>query len=296
MAQHPALTLYDSSASNFIHTDFEIEKLDSACAFTEGPVWSADGYYLFSDIPRNVIYKIAPGTAKEVFVEKSGYTNSREQAYLAEQLGSNGLTFDNTGALLICQHGNGAVGKWKGSGIEPFLTQYNGKLFNSPNDIITHSNGTVFFSDPPYGLKEQQLQPQRYQPVAGFYCWRKDALQLFSTHYQYPNGVCLSPDETTLYTCSNKPFENFILAFDAETLQVKDTIASETSDGIKCDRHNNLYLCSKEGLMILNSNGKRLAKIALETTPANCCWGGSGLNDLFITARQNIFLIHNLQR
>ncbi|MBD0286220.1 MAG: SMP-30/gluconolactonase/LRE family protein [Flavisolibacter sp.] len=296
MAQHPSLTIYDASITDFINTGFEIEKLDSTCAFSEGPVWNQEGFYLFSDIPRNVIYKLAPGTDKEVFINQSGYTSSRERSALAEQIGSNGLAYDAGHQLLICQHGNGAVAQWQGEDVKPFFSGYNGKPFNSPNDIIMHSNGTIYFSDPPYGLKDQKLQPEKYQPLAGIYCWRNGAVELFSTHYQYPNGVCLSPDERILYTCSNKPFEKFILAFDALSLQLKGTIAAENSDGIKCDRYHNLFLCSKEGIIILNKEGKRLAKIELETIPANCCWGGNGMNDLFITARQNIFLIRNLLR
>ncbi len=296
MAHHPALSIYHRSVTGFIHTDFEIEKLDSTGIFTEGPVWNKEGWYLFSDIPQNVIYRLQPGTAKELFTAQSGYTGSRERTLLSEQIGSNGLAFDVKRELLICQHGNGAVGRWEGNAVAPFLTSYNNQPFNSPNDIISHSNGTIFFTDPPYGLKDQKLQPEKYQPLAGIYCWRDGMVQLISDHYQYPNGVCLSPDENTLYTCSNKPFEKYILAFDTRSLQVKGTHCQENSDGIKCDHRNNFYLCTKEGIIILDKEGKRLAKLALETVPANCCWGGSGLNDLFITARENIFLIRHLQR
>jgi gluconolactonase len=167
--------------------------------------------------------------------------------------------------------------------------------FNSPNDIVVHQDGTLFFSDPPYGLKEQKLQPQNFQSLAAIYCWRGGKLTLVTDRYQYPNGVCLSPDEKSLYTCSNKLFENFILEFDAATLEFKREVAKENSDGIKCDGKGNLYLCTKEGIIIINTKGERLAKINLETIPANACWGGAQLNDLFITARNNIFLIKNLQ-
>jgi gluconolactonase len=292
---NPALTIYQNSVEDFIHIDFTIDKLDDTCAFSEGPVWHSEGYYLFSDIPKNNIAQLTPGKEKKVFLRESGFTGERETE-LSEQIGSNGLAFDGGGSLLICQHGNGAIAKYDGASIKPFLTQYEGRRFNSPNDIIAHQNGSLFFSDPPYGLKDGKAQPQKFQPIAAFYCWRNGEIQLLTDKYQYPNGVCLSPDEKSLYTCSNKPFEKFILEFDTETLACKRTICAENSDGIKCDRRGNLYLCSKEGILIINPAGERLAKIELETIPANACWGGKDLTDLFITARENIFLIPNLQK
>ena len=198
--------------------------------------------------------------------------------------------------LFICQHGNGAVATWDGNEVKPFCTHYNNKPFNSPNDIVVTAGTSVFFSDPPYGLKEQKLQPQLAQSMAGFYCWRNEEMKLITGKYQFPNGVCLSPDEKSLYTCSNKPFEKFVLEFDTATLAFKRKVADENSDGIKCDKRGNLWLCTKEGIVIINAKGERLAKIELETIPANACWGGVALNDFFITARNNIFLIKDLQK
>lgn len=292
---HPALTIFDESLHQFLNADFEIKKLDSSCRFSEGPVWNNNGFYLFSDIPQNVIYKISEGNSKEVYLEQSGCSpgNTRD---LAEQIGSNGLAYDASGNLWICQHGNGAVALYDGTFSKSHIASFNGKPFNSPNDIVVHPNGTVFFSDPPYGLKEAKLNPQQGQERACFYGWRDGDLKMVTDRYQYPNGVCLSPDGRSLFTCSNKPFEAFVLEWEVETLQLKRQVAAENGDGIKCDHFGNLYLCNKDGLLILNSSGKRLGLIGLETIPANCCWGGSDGNDLFITARQNIFLIPHLQK
>lgn len=293
--KNSSLTIYDNAVQEIINLNFKIEKLDAGCHFSEGPVWNEAGFYLFSDIPQNVICKIIPGKSKEVFIAQSGFTGDAND-HLSEQVGSNGLAYDGRGNLLICQHGNGAVAQWNGSRVEPFVASYNDKRFNSPNDIIVHRNGSVFFSDPPYGLKDQKLQLERCQPRAGIYCWKEGNVLLISQHYQYPNGVCLSPDGNSLFTCSNKPYENFVLEFDAATHQYKRKVSDENGDGIKCDSTGNIYLCTKEGILIINREGKRLAKIELETIPANACWGGTNLHDLFITARQHIFLIRNLQR
>jgi gluconolactonase len=291
---HPALTIFDDSIRQFIHIDFEIKTLDNSCRFTEGPVWNRDGFYLFSDIPQNVIYKIAEGKSKEVYLDKSGCSlgNTRD---LAEQIGSNGLAYDGAGNLWICQHGNGAVALYDGTFLKPHITSFNGKPFNSPNDIVVHPNGAVFFSDPPYGLKDAKPNPQQGQERACFYRWHNGDLKIITDRYQYPNGVCLSPDGSSLFTCSNKPFEAMVLEWDIETLELKRQVAAENGDGIKCDRFGNLYLCNKDGMLILNSSGNRLGLIKLETVPANCCWGGATCTDLFITARQNIFLIPQLQ-
>lgn len=295
MAHHPLLSILDPAINEYIHTNFDIDLLDGGCHFTEGPVWNGEGFYLFSDIPENVVYKLVPGSKKEVYISPSGCThNNRED--LHEQIGSNGLAYDVGGHLLLCQHGNHAVAQDNGEMVVPFLTGYAGRPFNSPNDIVASRQGKIFFSDPPYGLKGQVLNPEKYQPLAGVYCWYDAEVLLLTDRYQYPNGVCLSPDHKTLYTSSSKPFENVILEFDTESLQLRRELCRENSDGIKCDRHGNLYLAAKEGIVILNREGERLGVITLDTIPANLCWGGDQGNDLFVTARQNIYLIRNLQK
>lgn len=289
------LTVYDNSVYNFIDKGHNTRILKKDCGFSEGPVWNSEGFYLFSDIPKNVIYKIDSSGNAEVYIDNSGCTQGNHRP-LSEQIGSNGLAYDAEGNLFVCQHGNGAIAVYDKTFLKPHITQYNNKPFNSPNDVVVHPDGTLYFSDPPYGLKNQKLVPEKYQPIAGFYAYRHGDLKMFCDKYQYPNGVCLSPDKKWLYTCSNKPFEAFVLRYDAYSLQLQNQVCAEASDGIKCDRFGNLYLCTKEGIFIIGEDGKRMALIELDTVPANCCWGGSTGNDLFITARQNIFLIEGLQK
>lgn len=290
---HP-LVVFKQEIKQFINTDFELELLDDRCAFSEGPVWNEEGFYLFSDIPANVINRIKPGNTKEIFLPASGCSEPAS-AELPRMMGSNGLAYLHD-ELLVCQHGDHRIARYDGKDINPFLSLYQNKKFNSPNDIVVHQNGTVFFSDPPYGLKDQKINAEKYQPLAGFYVWREGGLDIFCKEYEYPNGVCLSQDQQYLYTCSNKPFEAFVLEFDAQTLELKRTVCKENSDGIKTDGQGNLYLCNKDGLLIINQKGERLGLIQLPTVPANCCWGGRGLKDLFICARENIFLIQNLRK
>jgi gluconolactonase len=295
MISNPALTIYNESIKQYINVDFEIQTLDGSCSFSEGPVWNPQGFYLFSDIPKNCICKISEENNKEIFIERSGCTLD-DTTFLSPQIGSNGLTYNNEGDLLICQHGNGAIAKWDGNTVIPIISEFKNKRFNSPNDIVVHENESVFFSDPPYGLLDQQLMPGRFQSLAGIYCFKDEQVILICDKFQYPNGVCLSPDHKILYCCSNKPSEKFVLMYDAATLELKGALCEENGDGIKCDKKGNLFLCTRDGLLILDEKGNPLGLIKLKTIPANCGWGGVSGNDLLLTARENIFLIKDLQR
>ena len=293
---HSSLRVYNEQVFNFINKDFDIKKLSGDCLFTEGPVWNPNGFYLFSDIPANCIYKISEGVSKEIYLKNSGTNDPGNADLNNEQAGSNALAYNEAGDLLVCQHGGHGIAKYDGKKLQPFIHEYQNKPFNSPNDLILHSDGRIYFSDPPYGLKHGKPNTEKFQPVAGVYCYRKGELEIISDKYQYPNGVCLSPDESVLYICSNKPFEKFISAYDTTTHKFIKTFAEETSDGIECDDSANIYLCNKDGLIILDRNGKRLALLELESVPANICWGGKEKKDLFITARENVFLIKDLRK
>jgi gluconolactonase len=290
-----SLKIYGPAAQQVINTDFEIQLISDNNIFTEGPVWNKEGYYLYSDIPANVIYKINHDLKREVFITNSGTDNPADPLIKTDQAGSNALAYNKENELLVCQHGNHGVAKYTGNKLVPFIYTYKGRPFNSPNDFIIHDDNRIYFSDPPYGLKNGQPNPEIFQPVAGVYCWKEGVLDMICDKYQYPNGVCLSPDQSVLYICSNKPFEKFISAYETATNKFIKIFAEENSDGIECDREGNVYLCNKDGIIILDKEGQRLALIQLHTIPANICWGGNNLNDLFITARENIFLIKNLR-
>lgn len=293
---HPSLTIYEQVVSEYIHVGFQVITLADDCKFTEGPVWNPEGYYLFSDIPANCIYRITANTSKKLFLANSGTANPEDPDLNNNQAGSNALAYDGLGNLLICQHGAHALAKFKNGELRPFINEFKGRPLNSPNDLILHNDGRIWFSDPPYGLKEGKLNPAKYQPLAGVYLWREERLELICDRYQYPNGVCLSPDQEKLYICSSKPFEKFISVYDTGTNSFMEILAEENSDGIECDRRGNIYLCSREGIIILSPEGKRLARIELPAVPSNLCWGGEGLNDLLVTARENVFLIRGLRK
>ncbi|WP_121356543.1 SMP-30/gluconolactonase/LRE family protein [Flavisolibacter nicotianae] len=293
---HPSIQIFDEAAHQAIHTDIDIETLVADCQFTEGPVWESEGHYVFSDITANIVYKMVPGQKKESFISQSGTADPADEDLKPDQVGSNGLAHDLEGALLVCRHGSHMVARWKDGQLEPFITNYLGRPFNSPNDIIVDRRGRVFFSDPPYGLKNGQLNPAKFQPLGGVYCFDKGELSLICDKYQYPNGVCITPDGRQLYICSNKPVEKFISVYDLETLQFQKILAEENSDGIKCDPKGNVYLSNKDGILVLNNEGRRLALIQFPTVPANHCFGGAERKDLFVTGRERVYRIKNLLR
>lgn len=295
MTTHPSLQIFDEKITQYIWTDFEIETLVNDCQFTEGPVWNEEGYYLFSDITANTVYKLLPGKTKEIFIRNSGTDNTGDTDLKPDQAGSNGLAYSGK-ALLVCRHGSHMVAEWDGRELMPFLTTYEDKPFNSPNDIIADEKGRVFFSDPPYGLKDGKLAPEKFQPLGGVYCYSAGEVKLICDKYQYPNGVCITPDKKSLYICSNKPFEKFISVYDLASLQFRSLLAEENSDGIKCDGAGNVYLSNKDGILILDSEGKRQALLSLPTVPANHCFGGKNKTDLFITGRENVYRVQNLLR
>ena len=288
-----SLTVYDPAIIDYINSDFEIKVLANDCLFTEGPLWHEGGFYLFSDIPANVIYSIGEDRPKKLFIANSGTEHPADPDLKPDQAGSNGLAFYHN-ELLICQHGSHAIAKWDGQRIEPFISSFNHKPFNSPNDLIVHPVGRIYFSVPPYGLKDGKPNSAKYQPLAGVYCWQEGKLKLICDRYQYPNGVCLSPDHKLLYICSNKPFEKYISVYETSNNTFLQIIAEENSDGIESDNQGHIYLCNKDGLIVLNASGKRMALLSLPTVPANLCWGGKDRRDLLLTAREKVYLIKEL--
>ena len=289
------LTVYKNEVFDFINKDFEVQTLADDCLFTEGPVWNTEGFYLFSDITANCIYKIAEDGTKEVFVDQSGTDHEDDPLIKKDQAGSNGLAYDWNGELLVCQHGSHAISILRDKKLETFIGSYKNRAFNSPNDLIVHTSQRIYFSDPPYGLRDGQLNPAHFQPLAGVYCWTDGVVQLVCDRYKYPNGVCLSPDEKILFICSNKPQEKFVSMYDTSSHLFLGVFAEENGDGIETDPHGNIYLCSNDGIIILNSKGERLALISLPAIPANACWGGKEGKDLLITAREFVYLIRGLR-
>jgi len=288
-----SLEWLNDRARELIHEGFETKILAADHRFTEGPVWNGAGFYLYSDIPANAIYKMDEAGTRSVYLEQSGTDDPDDPLINKEEPGSNGLAYNGDGHLLLCRHGSHCVARLQDGVLHTVAGRYADRPFNSPNDIVVLGSKT-YFSDPPYGLKGKVHNPEVFQPLAGVYCIEGARITLLCDHYQYPNGLALSPDGRLLYISSTKDFERKISVYATSDHSYRGILAAENSDGMSCDRYGNLWLCTGEGLVVLDRGGRRLARIALPAVPSNCCWGGKEGMDLFVTARHYVLLLRGL--
>ena len=250
--------------------------------FTEGPVWYSDGYLLFSDIPANTIYRYLPGGSPE--------------PYLSPSRNSNGLTFCPQGRLLACEHGGRQV-SWMGDNGEmvPLATHYDGKRLNSPNDIVVHSGGSIFFTDPPYGIDPEPGE----QGFNGVYRLDPDgAITLLNRDMDRPNGLAFSLDESLLYVDDSRnrhvlayPLHADLSVGEPSVLVDMDVAARGGPDGMKVDSQGNLYVTGPGGLWVTTPAGEHLGTVEFPQLPANLCFGGPDYQTIYLTARTGLYRI-----
>ena len=266
-----------------VEREARVEKVADGFRFTEGPVWNPAGFLLFSDIPANQILKLVPGAPPAVFRTPSGNPN--------------GLTYDRSGRLLICEHSNRRVTRLEPDGTLTVLAaSYEGKILNSPNDIVVRSDGSIYFTDPPYGIPEGQ---KKELPFHGVYKIAPDGkLTLLVEDFDRPNGIGLSPDEKTLYVDDTARLH--VRAFDvaADGSISNGRVLAELKsprpgapDGLKVDRRGNLYVTGAGGVWVFDKAGKHLGTIVMSELPSNCAWGDKDFRTLYITARAGLYKI-----
>ena len=260
----------------------EPERLATGFQFTEGPVWMADGYLLFSDIPANIMYKWTPESGAEVWREPSG--------------NSNGLTRNSDDLLLACEHGNRRVSRTNPAGtVETIAGAYQGKRLNSPNDLVVKSDGVIYFTDPPYGIQPEEKE----QPHNGVYRILTDgSLELMATDFERPNGLAFSPDESILYI--DDSYYRHLRAFDVRedgTLENSRIICDMdhpqpgSPDGLKVDEEGHIYVTGATGVWVFEPDGELLGVIAPPERPANCAWGDEDKKSLYLTAQTSLYRI-----
>ena len=260
----------------------EPERLATGFQFTEGPVWMADGYLLFSDIPANIMYKWTPESGAEVWREPSG--------------NSNGLTRNSDDLLLACEHGNRRVSRTNPDGtVETIAGAYQGNRLNSPNDLVVKSDGEIYFTDPPYGIQPEEKE----QPHNGVYRILTDgSLELMATDFERPNGLAFSPDESILYI--DDSYYRHLRAFDVRedgTLENSRIICDMdhpqpgSPDGLKVDEEGHIYVTGATGVWVFEPDGELLGVIAPPERPANCAWGDEDKKSLYLTAQTSLYRI-----
>jgi len=284
------LLVKDDKIKNIVPEDAMIEKVGDGFMFTEGPVWSPEGFLLFTDIPANKIYKWSPDGQIETYMVPTG--------------NANGLMFDKKGDLILCQHSKRQIARDNNvGGFETICDNFERKRFNSPNDLAIRSDGIIYFTDPPYGLKQGVDDPAKELPYQGVFMYKDGEAQLLDNTLSMPNGIALSPDEKFLYVADHnretkeKQWFRYKVNKDGT---VKDrkvfADASESTekggpDGMAVDADGNLYFTGPGGVLVYDSSGIYLGLIRFPEIPANCCFGGPSGQTLFATARTSVYKI-----
>lgn len=287
----------DTAINDLIDTSATLEILATGYEWSEGPVWvDSEKMLLFSDVPKNTIYKWTQEKGAEVYLQPSGYTG--QTASNSEEEGSNGLGLDNQGKLILCQHGDRRLAAMEaplGNPSPNFSTLaegYEGKKFNSPNDVAVRKNGDYFFTDPPYGLPKNMTQEIPFQ---GVYKLSKGIVTLLVDSITRPNGIAFTPDEKTLIIANSDPEKAVWYSFD---LNENDSLTNPKifhdattagksepglPDGLKIDKQGNIFATGPGGIWIFNKEAKLLGKIKIPAATANCAFSADQ-KTLYITA------------
>lgn len=297
------IEIYDNSAANIIDSNAAVEIIGRNYKWCEGPVWIASKQMLlFSDVPENKIYQWNMKDTPVLYLTPSGYTDT---AFRKGENGSNGLAFDKGGKLLLCQSGNRQVAKLSGplDSPKPAFTvlapNYNGKKFNSPNDLAVDSKNNIYFTDPIYGLPEGEKDPTRELTFEGVYKINTDGkIALLIDSISRPNGIALSLDEKILYVGSSDDKHTKWYAYnldsygniqsggvllDGTELKEKATI-KQGADGFKIDKYGNIFSAGPDGINIISPGGKLLALIKVYNRPTSNCAFNETKDVLYITA------------
>jgi gluconolactonase len=273
-----------------------VERVAGGFEFTEGPLWSPDGALLFSSPNTNVIYRLDPEAGRvTVFRSKSGYAGVDIGRYM--QPGSNGLAFSPDGLLTICQHGNRRVLRVNPHGDTTVLAdRYDGRRLNSPNDLVYGSDGTLYFTDPPFGLPDTFADPAKELGFSGVFAVRDGSVELITDELRGPNGIALTPDERHLYVGNWDPDHKVVMRYDLSAGGPGEVLCDLTGqpgddaiDGIKVDPAGRLFVCGPGGIWVLSPDGEKLGLLELPEAPHNLAWGDADGRSLYVTALTSIY-------
>jgi gluconolactonase len=250
-----------------------VETVAEGFLFSEGPVWLTTGELVFSDIPADTIFR----TDKSEFRKPSGK--------------SNGLTLDHEGRLIACEHWNRRVTRTEKDGTITVLAEtYDSKKLNSPNDVIVRADGTVYFTDPPYGLEGREQE----QPCQGVYMIAPDGtLTLLADDFIKPNGIGLSPDEKTLYVADTEGLciRAFDVAEDGSVSNGRMFCELPYPDGMAIDNRGYVWCTAEDGVRVFTPSGELVHTVIAPQAPANCAFGDEDGKTLYITARTGLYKV-----
>ncbi len=273
-------------------------KLAEGFEFIEGPIWLPEGYLLFSDPNANRIYRYSDADGLSIFREHSGYTGADVAEY--KQPGSNGLTLDAQGRLTIAEHGNHRISRLEANGeLTVLADSYRGSRLNSPNDLVYRSDGSLYFSDPPFGLPQFADDPRKELDYSGVFRWADRGLELLDTYLAGPNGLAFSADERYLYVANWDTEKKVVIRYQLRTdgtldrgelfFDMTGAPGEEALDGLKVDRLGNVYVSGPGGLWILSAQGVHLGTVRAPRLASNFAWGGEDGKTLYMTARGTLY-------
>jgi gluconolactonase len=280
---------YDEALAAIINTSTKPEIIAEGYEWSEGPLWiEKHNMLLFSDVPMNTIYKWTEANGAEVYLKPSGYTGTTPSK--CKEPGSNGLTLDNEGNLILCQHGDRQMGKMDAPLDKPaakYITladKFNGKRFSSPNDCVYNSSGELFFTDPPYGLQTQDdtdsLKEIKYNGV--YKVKRNGEVVLLVDSITRPNGLAFLPGEKQLLIANSDPAKPVWYVYDVagdslnngkifySAAEERKTMQHGLPDGFKINKQGIVFATGPGGVYIFNSVGKKLGLIKLDNSTSNC--------------------------
>ena len=281
-----SLEFLDPEMEKLIDKNAKIELLADGFGWAEGPVWvdKLDGV-LFSDVPNNKVYMWNENEGLSIFLEPSGMTN---YSPTNKTDGSNGLALDSKGNLILCQHGDRRVARlkysnFKSPSFEIIVDNYRGKRLNSPNDLVFDKSGSIYFTDPPYGLKMKDDDTLKELNFNGIYKWSKSkGIELLSISMKRPNGIILSKDEKTVYVGNSDKDNNVIMAFDNVNGLKNERIFFDGNklsknriglfDGLKLHSSGIIFTTGPGGVLLLDPKGKHLGTIMPGKATANCAF------------------------
>ena len=302
--QHPDKTMgnierLDPALDNIISSDAKPEIIAEGFDWSEGPLWiESQKMLLFSDVPRDTVFKWTEEKGKEVYLTPSGYSDTSKRG---GEMGSNGLAMDKDGHLVLCQHGNRQLAMMNAPLNAPkpvytaIATNYQGKKFNSPNDAVYNSKGELFFTDPPYGLEKQMDDPKKEIPFQGVYKVKQNGqVILLVDSITRPNGIAFFPGENKLLVSSSDAAKPGWYVFDVSgndsvyngrifySLAGYDKKLKGLPDGLKIDKNGNVFASGPGGVYIFSSAGKLLGQIHFPEAASNCAFSADE-KTLYIT-------------
>jgi len=281
----------DPRFGGYVMFNAPLKRLATGFDWVEGPVWMGDANcLLFSDIPNNRIVRWSPDTGVSTYRAPSNF--------------SNGQTRDRVGRLISCEHGGRRVTRteWDGT-ITVLADLYQGKRLNSPNDVVVHSDGSIWFTDPHYGIATnyEGYKAEQELPCNVYRIAPDGTIQAILTDFNCPNGLCFSPDETRLYVADTgrigHPDPQHIRAFDMTSGKPKGgdvfhVINPGCADGMRVDSEGNLWSSARDGVHCIAPDGTLLGKVLVPEIVSNICFGGRAKQQLFITATTSLYSIH----